>query len=197
MPPPQKNLSRWGTDAYAWGDVAANRVAHFASLSSCYPGWLCFGSNECFYGGLRVFPFHSAHSFHPNAFKHKKTAESGTCTTSSVSYLSSSSPSTSLQLTLNLCVLQALDTFSHSSPSVGRQRAFQPGGHNAEIPANQWQINQCYLFFPCLCCNRFFFSPSPLLLCCLPWLKLCSIKPSPLSETNCDSARFAELRVGR
>lgn len=56
-------------------------------------------------------------------------------------------------LILHLCVLQPLDTFSDSSPSVGRQRAFQPGGHNAAILTNQWQINQCYLFFPCLCCH--------------------------------------------
>lgn len=60
-------------------------------------------------------------------------------------------------LILHLCVLQPLDTFSDSSPSVGRQHAFQPRGHNAVILTNQWQINQCYLFFPCLCCHRFFF----------------------------------------
>lgn len=85
------------------------------------------------------------------------TAESGTCALLRFHAfrVSSSSPSTSPELILHLCVLQALDTFSHSSPSLGRQRAFQPGGHNAAIPANQWQINQCYLFFPCLCCDRF------------------------------------------
>lgn len=101
-----------------------------------------------------------SHSFHSNAFK-RKDRSVWDLRTSSVSYLrvSSSSPSTSLKLILHLCVLQALDTFSHSSPSVGRQRAFQPGGHKAAIPANQWQINQCYLFFPCLCCDRFFSSP--------------------------------------
>lgn len=31
-------------------------------------------------------------------------------------------------LILHLCVLQPLDAFSNSSPSVGRQRAFQPQG---------------------------------------------------------------------
>lgn len=65
-----------------------------------------------------------------------------------------------------------------------------PGGHNAAILTNQWQINQCYLFFPCLCCHRFFF----LLLCCLWRLKLCSIKLSPLSETNCNSVRLSAWR---
>lgn len=30
-------------------------------------------------------------------------------------------------------------------------------GHNAAILVNQWRINQCYLFFPCLCCHWFFF----------------------------------------
>lgn len=90
-------------------------------------------------------------------------------------------------LILHLCVLQPLDTFSDSSPSVGRQHAFQPRGHNAVILTNQWQINQCYLFFPCLCCHRFFF----LLLCCLPRLELCSIKLSSLSDTNCNSMRIS------
>lgn len=88
-------------------------------------------------------------------------------------------------LILHLCVLQPLDTFSDSSPSVGRQHAFQPRGHNAAILTNQWQINQCYLFFPCLCCHWFFFFF--LLLCCLPRLELCSIKLSSLSDTNCNS----------
>lgn len=31
-------------------------------------------------------------------------------------------------LILHLCVLQPLDAFSNSSPSVGRQGAFQPQG---------------------------------------------------------------------
>lgn len=55
------------------------------------------------------------------------------------------------EFTLRLRVLQPLDTFSASSPPVGRRHAFQPGGHNVAILANQWQINQCYLYFPCLC----------------------------------------------
>lgn len=65
------------------------------------------------------------------------------------------------ELALRLRVLQPLDTFSASSPSVGRRRAFQPGGHNAAIPTNRWQINQCYLFFPCLYRHRFFFLHPP------------------------------------
>lgn len=97
-------------------------------------------------------------------------------------------------LILHLCVLQPLDTFSDSSPSVGRQRAFQPGGHNAAILTNQWQINQCYLFFPCLCCHRFFFFFFFSLLCYLPRLELCSIKLSSLSGTNCSSMRFSAQR---
>lgn len=64
---------------------------------------------------------------------------------------------------------------------------FSPAGHNAAILMNQWQINQCYLFFPCLCCHWFFFS---LLLYCFWSLELCSIKLSSLLETNCKSVRL-------
>ncbi len=42
-------------------------------------------------------------------------------------------------------------------PISWQTACISPGGHNAAILANQWQINQCYLFFPCLCCHRFFF----------------------------------------
>lgn len=65
-----------------------------------------------------------------------------------------------------------------------------PRGHNAAILTNQWQINQCYLFFPCLCCHWFFF----LLLCCLWRLELCSIKLSSLSGTKCNSIRPSARR---
>lgn len=65
-----------------------------------------------------------------------------------------------------------------------------PTGHKAAILVNQWQINQCYLFFPCLCCHRF---PHPLslLLCCLWSPELCSIKLSSLSGINCNSIRLS------
>lgn len=55
-----------------------------------------------------------------------------------------------------LCPLTTWHLF-RSSPSAGRRRAFGAGGHNAAILENQWQINRCYLFFPCLCCYWFFF----------------------------------------
>lgn len=72
-------------------------------------------------------------------------------------------------------------------PTSWQTACISPRGHNAAIPGNQWQINQCYLFFPCLCCHRFFF----LLLCCLWRLELCSIKLSSLSGTNCNSVRLS------
>lgn len=72
-------------------------------------------------------------------------------------------------------------------PISWQTACISPAGHNAAILANQWQINQCYLFFPCLCCHRFFF----LLLCCLWRFELCSIKLSSLSGTNCNSIRLS------
>lgn len=75
-------------------------------------------------------------------------------------------------------------------PMIWQAACISPRGHNAAILTNQWQINQCYLFFPCLCCHRFFF----LLLCCLWRLELCSIKLSSLSGTNCNSVRLSALR---
>lgn len=69
-----------------------------------------------------------------------------------------------------------------------------PAGHNAAILMNQWQINQCYLFFPCLCCHRFLPLSLSLLICCLWNLQLCSIKLSSLSGTNCNSVRLSALR---
>lgn len=42
-------------------------------------------------------------------------------------------------------------------PISWQTACISPARHNAAILVNQWQINQCYLFFPCLCCHRFFF----------------------------------------
>lgn len=42
-------------------------------------------------------------------------------------------------------------------PISWQAACISPRGYNAAILTNQWQINQCYLFFPCLCCHWFFF----------------------------------------
>lgn len=75
-------------------------------------------------------------------------------------------------------------------PISWQAACISPRGYNAAILTNQWQINQCYLFFPCLCCHWFFF----LLLCCLWRLELCSIKLSSLSGTKCYSVSLSAFR---
>lgn len=66
-----------------------------------------------------------------------------------------------------------------------------PRGHDAAILTNQWQINQCYLFFPCLCCHWFFFCYfavcGELNFAQLNWVHFAV-------GTNCNSARLSALR---
>lgn len=176
----------------------------------CYSSWLCLVFfSQCFFDGLWVSPFfHSALSFHVNPLKWNPQNATEVQLSmwmvlpfrlppSPISYfvpllpvqVSSSSPATSHCPQAHpppLCPPTTWHLFrfipiSWQTACISTRRA-----QCSDPPKSMADKSMLSLFSMPLLRSIFFF----LLLCCLLWLKLCSIRPSSLSETNCNRARF-------